>query len=148
MTKTPITGGCLCGAVRYEAGEAPLRTAYCHCRMCQKAGGAPFAVGVFFRSEAFRITRGEAKFYKSSDFAERGFCATCGSRLIYRACGDPFVSVEVGSLDRPGDVTPEYHTGVESRVPWLTVDDDLPRLRTDDNPELHAVKAAAEGQKE
>ena len=92
------------------------------------------------------ITRGAAKFYKSSDFAERGFCETCGSRLIYRAFGDPFVSVEVGSLDRPGDVTPEYHTGVEGRVPWLSIDDDLPRLRTDDNPEFHAVKAAAEGE--
>ena len=117
---------------------------YCHCRMCQKASGGPFAVGVYFCGEAFRFTRGEAKFYRSSDIAERGFCETCGSRLIYRPLGGPSIAVEVGSLDHPKEVSPGYHTGVESQVPWLTIDDDLPRMRTDDNPNLHALKAAAD----
>jgi hypothetical protein len=139
-----VTGGCLCGAVRYEADEPPRRTGICHCRMCQKANGGPFAVGVYFRKAAFRFTRGEAALYRSSDIAERGFCAACGSRLIYRPVGRPILAVEVGSLDDPNSVSPEYHTGVEGWLSWLTMADDLPRMRTDDNTQLHAFKAAAE----
>ena len=138
-----VTGGCLCGEVRYETDEPPQRTGICHCRMCQKAGGGPFAVGVYFRKAAFRLTRGEATFYRSSDIAQRGFCATCGSRLIYRPFGGPLMAVDVGSLDHPEQVSPQYHTGVESQVPWLTMADDLPRMRTDDNPNFHAIEAAA-----
>ncbi len=69
----PITGGCLCGAVRYESSEPPQRTLYCHCRMCQRAGGGPFKVSAFFRSDAVHFTRGRAKLYQSSDIAERVF---------------------------------------------------------------------------
>ena len=128
-----ITGGCLCGAVRYEASETPLRTGFCHCRMCQKSNGTPFAVGVYFHNAAFRFTRGEPKLYRSSDTAERGFCSVCGSRLIFRPLDGPLVAVEAGSLDHPEEISPEYHTGVEGWLPWLKLDDKLPRRRTDDN---------------
>ena len=140
----PITGGCMCGAVRYEVSEPPQRTLYCHYRMCQRATGGLFEISAFFRNETFRFTLGEAKLYRSSDVAERGFCETCGSRLIYRSFGGPVIAVDVGSLDHPEDVSPDYHSGVESQVPWLTIDDDLPRMRTDDNPNFVALKAAAE----
>jgi hypothetical protein len=107
----PITADCLCGEVRYEANEAPQSSGICHCRMCQKSNGSPFSVGVYKAS--FRFTSGEPKFYQSSDIAERGFCAACGSRLVYRPLGGPLMAVEVGSLDHPEDISPEYHTGVE-----------------------------------
>ena len=126
------TGGCLCGAVRYEARDPPLKIGYCHCRMCQKASGAPCAVGVYFANRIFRFTRGQPKFYKSSQIADRSFCADCGSRLLYRPSGSESVAVEVGSLDRPEDAPPSYHTGVESKIYWFSVDDTLPRKRTDD----------------
>ena len=128
----PVTGGCLCGAVRYETTERPHRVGYCHCRMCQKASGAPVVVGVYFRLEAFRFTHGEPKLYKSSDIARRAFCANCGSRLIYEPLDSDSIAVEVGSLDNPEDAQPTYHTGVESRLPWLSLQDDLPCKRTDD----------------
>ncbi len=144
----PMTGGCLCGAVRYEASEPPQKTLYCHCRMCQKTSGGPFEVSAFFRNETFRFTRGEAKLYRSSDIADRGFCENCGSRLIYRSIGGSLTGVDVGSLDHPGDVSPEYHTGVERQVPWLTIHDDLPRMRTEENPNIAALKAATEREEE
>ncbi len=126
------TGGCLCGAVRYVSDEPPQQVHYCHCRMCQRANGAPVVVGVPFNDAAFRFTHGEPKLFNSSDIAARGFCADCGSRLIYRSTGDGAVSVEIGSLDHPEHAPPIYHTGVESWVPWLAIDDDLPCRQTGD----------------
>ena len=140
----PVTGGCLCGAVRYEADEPPHHADYCHCRMCQKHTGSAFSVSAAFRADRFRITRGAPKFYKSSDISERGFCADCGSSLIdrYFDPDDPYVWVGVGTLDHPEDAPPNQHSGVESQVPWLTIDDDLPRTRTEDDPDHIAAKAA------
>ena len=115
----PVTGGCLCGAVRYEADEPPHHVEYCHCRMCQKHSGSAFGVSAAFRADSFRITRGAPKFYKSSDISERGFCADCGSSLIdrYFDPDDPYVWVGVGTLDHPGDAPPNQHNGIESQVP-------------------------------
>ncbi len=143
----PITGGCMCGAVRYEATEPPQEVGYCHCRMCQKNTGSAFGVFAAFQEDAFRFTRGEPKLYKSSDIAERGFCADCGSTVMARYY-DPDhllekVWVYVGTLDHPEDAPPTGHSGIESQVPWLTIDDDLPRTRTEDDPDIIAAKAAA-----
>jgi len=126
-----ITGGCLCGAVRYEAGEPPYKVGYCHCRMCQKTSGAPVAVGVYFNEQAVQFTKGEPKYYRSSEVAERGFCEHCGSRLVYRPLGTKSVSIDVGSLDNPEVAPPQYHIWVESQITWFTLDDELPRRSSD-----------------
>ena len=141
----PITGGCLCGAVRYEAHEPPPRVAYCHCRMCQRAYGNLFGTFASFRIETFRYTRGEPRFYRSSAWAERGFCPTCGTPLVFLDATDT-LGVLVGSLDHPEHWPPVagHHLGIESQIPWLRIDDDLPRWRTEDYPEYRAAKAAAE----
>ena len=100
---TRLTGGCQCGAVRYELTARPRGASICHCRMCQKAGGAPFMAftgGV--RQEHFVFTRGEPAIYRSSEIAERGFCAFCGTPLTYRLIGRDRISVTIGSLDQPG----------------------------------------------
>ncbi len=60
----PITGGCLCGAVRYEASEPPHRVGYCHCQMCQKNTGSVVGVFAAFKEDEFRITRGDPKIFK------------------------------------------------------------------------------------
>jgi hypothetical protein len=128
----PITGGCLCGAVRYEASEPPHDVYYCHCRRCQKQTGGAFDLVAGIPADSFRITSGEPKFYKSSEILERGFCANCGSGVIARYFDpdDPYVWVKVGTLDHPEDVSPTQHVGIESQIPWLTIDDDLPRAVT------------------
>jgi hypothetical protein len=133
--------------VRYELSEQPTDINYCHCRTCLKASGAPVTAAVQFPAQAFRITQGEPTFFSSSEFSERGFCARCGSRLIYWSLAPElwwWVFIEVGSFDRPDDMSPNWHTGVESKMPWLTITDDLPRVRTDDNPNVEALKEAAD----
>jgi hypothetical protein len=142
----PITGGCLCGAVRFEATEPPSWVAYCHCRMCQKACGQPYTIVVGFMGEkkgALRFTTGEPKYYKSSAWWERAFCADCGSPLGARHA--EVQSVMVGTLDHPEEWPPEEcHTGIESQIPWDIIHDDLPRWRTEDDPDYVAAKEAAE----
>ena len=135
-----VTGGCECGAVRYEA-EVNLGAAYyCHCKTCKKASGAPAEVGVFVKPETLKFPKEEPKYYQSGPFALRGFCAHCGSRIIWMSPDKPeWNNVCVGSLDHPEDATPVEHICVESQLPWFDVADDLPRTRSDDDPELVAV---------
>lgn len=137
----PMTGGCLCGAVRYQADKPPLEVYYCHCRMCQRSSGNVVATWVQFPGEAFAMTRGEAKFYRSSDVAERGFCEDCGTQLVVMGFEElEPVAVTAGSLDHPDNLRPEGHFGIESKVPWFTVHDDLPHTRTEDIPDFTPPK--------
>ena len=136
---TKITGGCLCGAVRYEFDQPELGTMYCHCRMCQRFTGAPVIAGTTFLTESMRYTRGEPKYYRSSKIAERGFCGDCGSGLVYRGLigkWNSWILVFTASLDKPEHCVPTYHLGVESAMPWHEVLDGLPRTRCDDSPSL------------
>ncbi len=140
----PITGGCLCGAVKYEATEPPTDVAYCHCRMCQRVTGSPYGLFAFIPVAGFRFTCGGAKFYKSSDWAERGFCAECGTPLLMRD-GTETHGVMIGTLDHPEDWPPTLcHSGMESHIPWDTIHDDLPCWRTEDDPEYIASRALIE----
>lgn len=140
-TQTPVvTGGCLCGEIRYEATEEELGTGYCHCRMCQRFTGSPATVGTGFRKQSFRITRGEPKIYASSKIAQRAFCPTCGSSLwMHWLTGDTrgqWVFVHTVSLDKPEIRAPTSHLGIESQMPWHDIHDDLPRRRCEDAPEI------------
>ena len=131
-SRLPITGGCLCGAVRYESSEPPTDGGYCHCGMCRKAYGGLFGILVDFRDSAFRFTRGAPKFHKTSEWGKRGFCAECGSPLVVQYEGEPAFSLVVGSLDKPDDwsVVNEGwwgHVYVEDKVAWHAISDGLPQ---------------------
>jgi hypothetical protein len=112
-----LTGGCQCGAIRYRLDAVPSGTHVCHCRMCQKASGGPFIASVL--TSSFTLTRGILSVFKSSEIAERGFCAACGTPLTYRSLPGAFVTVTLGSLDNPESVAPVTQYGAESRVSWL-----------------------------
>ncbi len=143
----PITGGCQCGAVRYQSEESPSDSNYCHCRIRQRTSGAPVVAFVEFAGQSFRFTEGAPTYYRSSGFAERGFCPTCGSSLVYRPLDtdeSDAVYVCAGTLDRPADARPKWHTGIESQVPWLAIADDLPRIRTEDNTDVAALQTTAD----
>lgn len=130
-----MTGGCLCGAVRYRTAGPPQRTTFCHCRMCQQATGGPFAVWCAFAAEAVEWTRGSPRIFRSSPIAERGFCADCGTPLLFRYVDAPErLSLAAGSLDHPERLQPEAHWGVESRLSWASPADGLPARRTEDDP--------------
>lgn len=120
------TGGCLCGDVRYRAAQDPEWVGSCHCTMCKKNSGAAFTTYAVFPREAFEWTKGAPAHYRSSDTTARGFCVRCGSTLSWEAA-DIF-SVAVGSLDRPEDVQPVCHTNTGTWLPWIMMDDGLPRL--------------------
>ncbi|MDQ0468138.1 GFA family protein [Labrys wisconsinensis] len=122
-----ITGGCLCGDIRYEASAPPRDTGYCHCRMCQRQSGAtalPFAT---FALDCFAYVRGTPQVYVSSDHGERRFCPRCSASLDYRERISPTeVSINAGTLDDPGLAAPRRHIWAESRIAWFATADDLP----------------------
>jgi len=126
-----LTGGCQCGAVRYRLEAEPTGSNICHCRMCQKAGGAPFMAFAGARIAELIWIRGAPKMFASSSIAERGFCAECGTPLTYQGLGSGRVSVAIGSLDDPNAVEPEAQLGVESKLPWLARALATPEMRTE-----------------
>ena len=128
-----LTGGCQCGAVRYLLTAAPTGPSLCHCRMCQRAGGAPFMVFGGVALSQIEWT-GTPKTFASSTIAERGFCGECGTPLTYRVHGRDRVSVTLGSLDDPEAVRPVDQDGVESRLSWTRAALDLPEKRTPAQP--------------
>lgn len=128
---TSFTGGCLCGAVRYECSAAPVMTANCHCRDCQRATGGAYASVFFVPRNAIKIT-GEVKYYdvkgESGKILSRGFCPTCGSRLF----GKPEVLPELmgimaGSLDDPSGHKPAIDIYTDSAQPWDYLNPELPK---------------------
>jgi hypothetical protein len=123
-------GGCLCGAVRYRATRAPIRGVICHCSMCRRHSGAPALAFVHFTVDSFRWLKGQPTRYRSSQFAERGFCSNCGSTLtMHEEVLGERVQVTVGSLDEPERVRPDDHVWTEQQLPWFEISDQLPRFR-------------------
>lgn len=118
MSSPVLTGGCQCGAVRYALDEQPQNVHVCHCRMCQKAVGGPFAVICPVQKSAFRVTRGTISYFKSSDIGSRGFCSACGTPLTFDYPPADDIGVLAGSLDEPDRAPPENQYGNESRVAW------------------------------
>lgn len=112
-----LTGGCQCGAVRYEILSAPERATLCHCRMCQKAMGGAYLASATVSPETFRWTRGEPGAFQSSSMAMREFCAACGTPLAFRDL-QGVRAVTLGSLDDPEAIPPGKQIGIESRLSW------------------------------
>ncbi len=104
-TEPTMTGGCQCGAVRYALFETPESTV-CHCRMCQKAVGGPFAAFCKVHTACFAWTRGDPASFQSSSAAERHFCAACGTPLTFRYLDGDAIEVTTGSLDTPAGAPP------------------------------------------
>jgi hypothetical protein len=132
----PITGGCYCGAVCYEATAPPLGTGMCHCRMCQRWTGSAAMMGVFFDFAHFGFTRGTPAVYMTSAILERHFCRDCGTGLGHHYVHGPSKTREViliGTLDHPEVLDgPGQYFGIESHLPhWLLLDDGVKQIRAD-----------------
>jgi hypothetical protein len=120
---TPITGGCACGAIRYESIGEPILMFHCHCRDCQRSSGGPYSAFVIVPTESFRLLQGEPRFHASPSEAgghtRRGFCPECGSPV----CGKPdaapqFVGIRVASLDDPSWFRPQMDVWTSDAHPW------------------------------
>jgi hypothetical protein len=105
-----------------------LHADYCHCRMCQRAAGAPVIAWSTWPADRFAWSQGEPKSFASSAKGERWFCPSCGTPLTFVGPGDPTqVDVMLASLDDPAAFPPGCHAWTMSRVPWLEIADELPR---------------------
>ena len=141
--QSELRGGCQCGAVRYRLTASPTGASICHCRMCQKAGGAPFMAFAGVRLAELEWTRGAPRIFASSAIAERGFCGDCGTPLTFHMHGADRLSVAIGSLDDPAAAPPTRQLGIESKVPWLEAALGLPAKKTSDWLTLDAAAVGA-----
>jgi hypothetical protein len=133
MSKEQVfEGGCLCGAIRYRATAAPVRGVICHCSMCRKHSGAPVLAFVHFPLDVFTWVKGEPTRYRSSQYAERGFCPKCGSTLsMHEEVLQDRVQITLGSLDEPQRAKIDDHVWTKDRIAWFDVKDDLQRYPKD-----------------
>lgn len=125
-----ISGGCMCGAVRYAFAPPVTRSVFCHCRSCQRHTGAPVAAFVGMRDGAWRWTGKPAKPFASSPGVERTFCPECGTSLSFRSSAVSFsgqMHFLAATLDDPAAFPPESHYFCVEARPWAAVDDGLIR---------------------
>ncbi len=141
-SQSVLAGGCLCGAVRFEVSQPAISTGFCHCRICQKFTGAPVGVWSAFPASAISFVKGAPKVFRSTPIAERGFCGDCGTSLTYRLMEPApasYMVIFTATFDNPEEFTPAVHGGIESRMPWMDINDNLPRSRCDESKALRAA---------
>ena len=122
------SGGCQCGAVRFHVEGALGDASVCHCRMCQKAFGNFYAPLVSVREAKLVWTRGEPKYFQSSNHGSRGFCAECGTPLSFRAPDG--VALAIATFDEPEEIAPTIQWGTEAKLPYVDGIPDLPGEET------------------
>jgi hypothetical protein len=125
-----LTGGCQCGAIRFAVTAVPSSVSLCHCRMCQKASGAPFATFADIPLTHFAWTRGAPAHFDSSTIASRGFCAACGTPLSFELNGADRIEIMTGAFDRPDLLVPTHQFGSEARLGWVATIVNLPSKST------------------
>jgi len=130
-----LTGGCLCGQVRYEACPDHREGYYCHCRMCQMAVGNVRAAFINLRKDQVRWLTSPT-WYVSSKIARRGFCNHCGTPLCFEFNDSENMDLTVGSLDDPSVLTPTSHYAIETRIASWHVEDGLRGHRLDENERI------------
>lgn len=122
-----LTGGCLCGAVRYRVTGTPFNATICHCGACRRASGAPMLAWFTIRCNEFVPTAGVARQFRSSDHGTRGFCGACGTALTFASTRFPDeIDVTTASLDDPEAVPPQSRIYTESRIGWTDGMEALP----------------------
>ncbi|QRI64173.1 GFA family protein [Shinella sp. PSBB067] len=125
MADTILSGGCLCGAVRFAARGPAEKPHTCSCRFCQRHTGAPTAAWVEFPAGSITWTGpgGAPSTWRSSDYSSRAFCPACGSS-IGAIDDEPVIALLVGGFDDPADpaLAPQYHSFEDCRPRWLCVE--------------------------
>jgi hypothetical protein len=121
-----LTGQCRCRATTFACVERPSSINYCHCSLCRRAVGGPFAVLAWFTSEAIRGNLFSSATWRSSAIATRGFCRECGTPLYLRYDQSDQVGILVGAFDDAETLRPSHHYSIESRLPWVDCGADLP----------------------
>jgi hypothetical protein len=122
-----LTGGCLCGAVRYELTAPPKGAGYCHCTRCQRRTGTAASANASIDGDAFRIVQGEefVKGWTPPEGFEKCFCSECGSHLFSRNPEDHSqLGIRLGTFDRDPGVRPQWRQFTNYAAPWEPIPDD------------------------
>jgi len=128
------SGGCLCGAVRYQIDGEPAMVAVCHCSTCQRNTGSAFSTNVAWPEGAVEIAGESLATYQERGGAAgtpfyRSFCSRCGSPICARGDAYPgLVFIKAGTLDDPSWVRPTVHIWCSEKQPWVPIGDAAPHL--------------------
>ena len=120
------TGGCQCGAVRYESAVEPLVLYVCHCSECRKQSASAFGMSLLVPRSGFRITKGSPSFWTrladSGRHVRCAFCPDCGSRLWHEREGiADTITIKAGSLDEPVDMAEAIHIWTSRKLPGMQI---------------------------
>ena len=131
MPGTTLTGGCLCGEVRFEISEPLVSAVYCHCTRCQRRTGSAASASARVAPGAMRIVAGEelVRCYDPQDGSPKCYCSACGSALWSHTQGDPTErNVRLGTIDGDPGIAPQARQFVAYAASWEPIPDDgLPR---------------------
>jgi hypothetical protein len=147
--RLPLTGGCQCGAVRYEIAAEPTTVYTCHCTDCQRQTGAAFALSMVVPRAAIRITVGTPREWQRPGAHTAGgtataclLCGTCGTRLYHLPSRKPEIAVvKPGTLDDTAWLDAVGHIWTKSAQPWIKIPDDMV-LFEGQPPDFIALEAA------
>jgi hypothetical protein len=125
-----ITGGCLCGAVRYSIEAEPIAARTCWCRVCQFIGAGSATVNVVFPSKAVHIDGALVDFQSKADSGNvmhRRFCPKCGTHVAIQSDARPhLLTVRGGTLDDPGAAKPQLTIWTSMAPSWAPIDPRIP----------------------
>ena len=128
--ETMFTGGCLCGAIRFEVTPPTKWCAHCHCSLCRRAHGAAFVTWFGVDRSQFELVAGGEllSWYRSTPEARRGFCSRCGSTMFFASerWADE-IHIALANMKGAIDRAPKAHVFFDSHVKWAELGDDLPR---------------------
>lgn len=117
-----ITGGCLCGKVKFELKDDFRRFFFCHCKQCRQLSGAAFAANLFTTPNNVKWTQGESNislYSHATKNISNAFCSSCGSRLPALHKSGLFLVVPIGSLDSEPSKTVDANIFVEEKASWF-----------------------------
>lgn len=123
-----LTGGCHCGAIRYELAGEPRWSSLCHCSDCRRHSGAPLVGWSAFPEGALKLLESSPKIYESSENGRRHFCGDCGTGLFYyNAVNLPGIAdVQIATLDDPDLLAPMIQVQAAERIGWMERAHELP----------------------
>jgi hypothetical protein len=127
MPDLPLTGGCLCGGVRFEVSEPLVSSGYCHCTRCQRRTGTAASASGRIVPGSLRILSGDEliRAWHPPDGFSKVFCSACGGQLWSQSQEDPEIkSIRLGAFDSDPGIRPSYHQFLDNAAVWEPIPDD------------------------
>jgi hypothetical protein len=123
----PLTGGCMCGTVRWELSEPPIGSGICHCKRCQRRTGSATSYSALALKANLRVVSGEDSLgsYAPEEGWHKYFCRECGSAVYtLNPEADDVVGMRMGGFDDDPGVSPAFHQYTAYAPAWAPVPDD------------------------